>query len=98
VDPRVPRGGDRVEGPRLIPVREELMLDSAGTLEPVVDRVGRDRCGQRPEVCGRRAGKAGELLETPMCQSRWRSGTVAYGERVGCHSLHIGPDPIWWTG
>ena len=26
VDPRVPRGGDRVEGPRFVPIREELML------------------------------------------------------------------------
>ena len=26
VDPRVPRRGDRVDGPRFVPIREELML------------------------------------------------------------------------
>ena len=57
-----------MDGPRFVPIREELMLCAVGTLQPVVDRVGRNRCGQRAEICGRRAGEAGELLETPMGQ------------------------------
>ena len=45
-----------------------LMLCAVGTLQPVVDGVRRNRCGQRAEICGRRTGEAGELLETPMGQ------------------------------
>jgi hypothetical protein len=36
------------------------------TAQPVVDRVGRDRSGQRSEVLRRRGGYAGELLEAPV--------------------------------
>ena len=57
-----------MDGPRFVPIREELMLCAVGTLQPVVDRVRRNRCGQRAEICGRRTGEAGELLETPMGQ------------------------------
>ena len=70
VDSRVPRRGDRVDGPRFGAIREELMLVALLPLQPVVDRVRRDRRGQRSEVFGRRAGDASELLEAPVCQRR----------------------------
>jgi hypothetical protein len=57
-----------VDGPRFVPIGEELMLFAVGTLQPVVDRVGRNRCGQRSEISGRRGGEAGELLEAPVGQ------------------------------
>src|SRR6185503_10999474 len=60
VDPRVPRGGDRVDGPRIVAVDKELVLLATLTAQPVVDRVGRDRSGQRPQVFRRRDGYAGE--------------------------------------
>src|SRR3954468_15235912 len=45
------------------------MLLATDPLEPVVDRVGRDRRGQRAKVVWRRAGDSRELAETPVRQS-----------------------------
>jgi len=44
------------------------MLCSALVAEPVIERVRRDRRGQRAEVIRRRAGNRGELAEAPMGQ------------------------------
>src|SRR4051812_36737566 len=44
------------------------MLVAIDTLQPVVDRVGRDRGGQRSEGVWRRAGDGRELAETPVRQ------------------------------
>jgi hypothetical protein len=72
-----------VECPRFVPVCEELMLGAAGTLQPVVDRIGGDRSGQRSEICGRRTGQAGELLEAPVGQGHRLAASVVYDERFG---------------
>ena len=77
VDPRVPRRGDRVDGPRFVAVDEELLLLATLTAQPVVDRVGRDRGGQRSEVFRRRGGDAGELLEAPVRESGLATRRVA---------------------
>ena len=45
MDPRVPRRGDRVDGPRFVAVHEELVLLATLTTKPVVDRIGGDRRG-----------------------------------------------------
>jgi hypothetical protein len=90
VDPRVPGRGYRVDGPRFGAFGEELVLVAGVPAEPVVDRVGRDRCGQGPEVFRRRAGDAGELLEAPVRQARLPAGGVAEGERIGGHGF--GPE------
>jgi hypothetical protein len=66
VDPRVPLGGDRVNGPRRVAVGEELVLLPTLTSQPMIDRVGGDRRGQRAEVLRRRGGYTGELLEAPV--------------------------------
>ncbi len=42
------------------------MLLATLTTQPVIDRIGGDRRGQRPEVFRRRGGYAGELLEAPV--------------------------------
>ncbi len=72
VNPRVPRRGDGVDGPRVVAVHEKLLLVARVTTQPVVDRVGCDHSGQRAEVVRRRSGDAGELLEAPV-----REGAVA---------------------
>ena len=77
VDSRVPRRGDGVDGPRFVAVDEELLLLATLTAQPVVDRVGCDRRGQRPEVFRRRGGDAGELLETPVRESGLATRRVA---------------------
>ena len=58
-------------------IEEQLMLLTTLTLQPVVDRVGRDRGGQRPEVFRRRGGDAGELLEAPVRESGLATRRVA---------------------
>jgi len=77
VHTRVPRRGDGVDGPRFVAVDEELLLLATLTAQPVVDRVGRDRGGQRSEVLRRRGGDAGELLETPVREGGLASRRVA---------------------
>ena len=54
VDPRAPRRGDRVDGPRFVAVDEELVLLATLTAQPVVDRIGGDRRGQRSEASAAR--------------------------------------------
>ena len=66
VHTRVPRGGDGVDGPRVVAIEEQLMLLTTLTVQPVVDRIRRDRRGERSEVLRRRPGYAGELLEAPV--------------------------------
>jgi hypothetical protein len=58
-----------VDGPRVGAVGQQLLLVPTLSAQPVVDRVGRDRCGQRSEVLRRRGGNAGELLEAPVRES-----------------------------
>ena len=77
VDPRVPRRGDRPDCPRCVAVDEELVLLATLTAQPVIDRIGRDRRGQRSKIFRRRGGDAGELLEAPV-----RKGGLAM-RRVG---------------
>jgi hypothetical protein len=79
VDPRVPRRGNRMDGPRSGAIREELMRLAVLPLKPDVDRTRRDRRGQRPEVLRRRAGNGGELLEAPV---RQRSGVTPDASRT----------------
>ena len=90
VDPRVPRRGDRVHGPRIVAVDEELLPLATLMAQPVVDRLGGDRRGQRAEVLRRRGGDAGELLEAPVREGRVATRRVAERERVGPHRL--GPE------
>ena len=90
-----------MERPRFGRVREELLLDAGAPLQPVVDRVRRDRRGQRSEVVRRRAGDAGELLEAPVRQLRASapptrssrtSASAADGSHVQVHGLG---DPLF---
>jgi hypothetical protein len=78
-----------VKRPRLVPFRKELLLGAGRTLQPIGDRVSGDRCGQRSEVSGRRAGQAGELLDTPVCQRRRLAVAIAESERIGGDGLHV---------
>jgi len=80
-----------VERPRLGSVRVELLLAAVAPLQPVVDRVRRDRRGQRSEVIRRRASDAGELLEAPVRQVRAVSVAHAFveNERVGVLGSHM---------
>ncbi len=45
-----------MNGPWIVAVNEELLLLATLTTQPVVDRIGRDRGGQRSEVFRRRGG------------------------------------------
>src|SRR5690606_15569297 len=87
VDPRVPRRGDRVDGPRCVAFDEELLLVSTLATKPEVDRVRRDRRGQGPEVFRRAASDASELLEAPVRQAESNAGCVVEDERIGGDSL-----------
>jgi hypothetical protein len=79
-----------VEGPRLGRVREELLLGACAPLEPEIDRLCRDRRGQRAEVIRRRARNAGELLEAPVRQCRTVAVThlLVEDEGVGAVGSH----------
>jgi hypothetical protein len=57
-------------------VREQLALVASVPAQPVVDRVGRDRRGQRAEVLRRRARDGGELLEAPVGQRGGAAGRL----------------------
>ncbi len=57
-----------MDGPRVGAVGQQLLLVPTLPAQPVIDRVGRDRRGQRAEVSRRRGGNAGELLEAPVCE------------------------------
>ena len=72
VDPRVPRRGDGVDGPRFVAVDEELLLLATLTAQPVVDRVGRDLGGQRPEVFGGAAAMPASCSKLQFVRAAWR--------------------------
>src|SRR5512137_2880799 len=77
-------------------VREEQMLVAALPLQPEVDRAGRDRRGQRPEVFRRRTSDRGELLEAPVGQGGVAPGRVVQHERVVGNRL--GPERRGFDG
>src|SRR4051812_554445 len=60
------------------------------TLQPVVDRLRGDRCGQRTHVLRWRAGDGGELLEAPVRQCGWVPRRLTDGEAVA--ASRFGPE------
>src|SRR5687767_12487046 len=63
------------------------MLVSRLPLQPVVDRAGRDRRGQRSKVAWRRAGDGRELAEAPVGQVGDPTRRLANHEVVGVGRL-----------
>ena len=72
VDPRAPRRGDRVDGPRFVAVDEELVLLATLTAQPVVDRIEAIAAGSVRRYFGGAAAMPASCSKLQFVRAAWR--------------------------